>query len=216
MFSKGRFPKRSIPMSARGVFALCVLVSVALGFTLAWHLTRPSGIDLDAGAALQTPRPLAEFALVDHNGGKFTRDRFQGRWSLVFAGFTHCPDICPDTLWRLNLLDSRLRELGGSVQTVFLSVDPQRDTPEVMARYINHFNPRFVGATGEQHQIDTLCDSLGLAWIRIPGGRGEYTVDHSAALVLVDPKARVAGYFRPPFNVERIAADLAPLVGARG
>lgn len=202
-------------MSSRNFLIGFLLAAAALGLLVAGCRKPPAGIELAAGIALNPPRPIVDFELVDHTGANFTRAAFKNHWSVVFAGFTHCPDICPDTLWRLDLLDSQLRAGGGELQTVFVSVDPERDTPEALASYVGHFNAQFIGATGDREQIDALCNSLGIDYIKIPGGRGDYSVDHSAALVLVDPEARVAGYFRPPFDFDQIAEDLGPIIGAR-
>ncbi len=127
----------------------------------------------------------------------------------MFTGFTHCPDICPTTLALFAALRGRLP--GDEIQFVFVSVDPERDTPERIADYLAHFDARLVGATGTRMEIERFTKSLGLAQVRNPGVGGDYTVDHSAALVLIDPKARVAGYFQPPHDAEALAADLAPL-----
>lgn len=202
-------------MSSRNLLSVSILAVALITLHITGCHEPPAGIKLAAGTALHPPRPIIEFDLVDHTGADFTRAAFKDHWSVVFAGFTHCPDICPDTLWRLDLLDSQLRSGGGELQTVFVSVDPERDTPEALASYVGHFNAQFIGATGDREQIDALCDSLGIDYIKIPGGRGDYSVDHSAALVLVDPEARVAGYFRPPFDFDEIAEDLGPIIGAR-
>ncbi len=99
---------------------------------------------------------------------------------------------------------------------MFLSVDPERDGPARIADYLAHFGPGLVGATGTRAQVEAFTAQLGLAQVRNPGPDGAYTVDHSAALVLVDPEARVAGYFRPPHEREALAADLSALAGGPG
>ena len=143
-----------------------------------------------------------------------TAAALRGHWSLVFPGFTHCPDICPTTLAILDRAHDLLGPTASALQVILLSVDPERDTPEALARYLAFFNPGFAGVTGEQEQLQRLYTGLGVQHIRIPGARGEYSVDHSAALLLVDPEGRLAGYFMPPFQAERLAADLGPLLAA--
>jgi protein SCO1 len=167
---------------------------------------------LEAGTLLPEPRPLPEFALVDHHGRPFGPGRLAGEWTLVFAGFTHCPDICPATLAILAGLDERLQADGVELQMLFVSVDPERDHPAVLADYVAHFSGRLIGATGEKGEIDTLMAGLGFAYIRVPLGGDSYTVDHSAALALVDPRGRVAAYFTPPLRPAALAADLAALL----
>jgi protein SCO1 len=175
-------------------------------------LTRTdTGFEPVAGTAIEPPRPLAAFELTDQKGARFTRQNLKGQWSLLFAGFSHCPDVCPDTLVRLKALDENLRAAGGKLQTVFLSLDPERDTPEQLAEYMSYFNPEFVGVTGEKAEIDKLTGSLGLAYVKVPGSRGNYTVDHSTATVLIDPHARAAAYFRAPLDIEALTADLTPI-----
>lgn len=149
------------------------------------------------------------YALLDHRGAAFTAESLRGDWSLVFAGFTHCPDICPDTLARLNLLDRVLRERDIVVQTVFVSVDPERDTPERLAGYVTYFNEEFIGVTGPKVELDRFATALGIGYVKVPSAGGDYTVDHSAALVLVGPDARVVEYFMPPHDIAALATRVA-------
>lgn len=202
-------------MRPRLIAALTVAATV-IGVVAAWWVTARQPVTLASGTALATPRAISAFRLSDQQGREFTPESLRGRWSLVFAGFTHCPDACPTTLALLNSVDQRLRASGDAIQVVFLSVDPERDTVERLAGYVGHFNPRFVAVTGARAQIDALCRDLGIAYVRNPGVGGDYTVDHSAALVLIDPRARVAGYFRPPHDPAALAADLATLVAGAG
>lgn len=201
-----------MPFRKTAVFS--VLAAMLLGIAAAILLGPPVPVALRSGTALPQPRPIGEFELVDQRGRALTRSSFEGRWSLVFTGFTNCPDICPTTLALLATLTTRLRERGGELQTVFVSVDPERDTPAALAQYVGHFDSAMIGATGTRAQIDRLCAELGLAYLLNPGTAGEYTVDHSAALVLVDPQARIAAYFQPPFDLDSLATDLATLAGS--
>jgi protein SCO1/2 len=200
----------------RRPIAAVVLVAVvgtaaAAGAALAWWMTSREALVLASGTALTPPRAIADFRLTDHRGDAFTKASLRGRWNLLFTGFTHCPDICPATLALLAEVDRRLPV--GSVQLLFLSVDPERDSPEVIAAYVAHFSPRLIGVTGARAEIEGLTAELGLAQVRNPGVGGDYTVDHSTALVLIDPEARVAGYFTPPYDIGALAADLASIHG---
>ncbi len=187
-------------------------LALMLAGTLA-VLRRPSvPVDLRSGTAMPQRRPLGEFSLLDQHARPLTRSVFERRWTVVFAGFTNCPDVCPTTLVTLAGLRARLQQRS-ELQVVFLSVDPERDTPAVLTRYLAHFDPAIIGVTGEKQQLDRVCEDLGLAYVRNPGVAGEYTVDHSAALVLVDPQARIAAYFRPPFDVGALAADITAMAG---
>lgn len=190
------------------------LAAVAAGVGAAALLGPRGAPALQAGTALEDPRPLAEFALADERGRPLSRRDFEDRWSLVFTGFTHCPDVCPTTLAELAALRPQLP--ASTLQIVFVSVDPGRDTPERIAGYLAHFGQGIRGATGTVAQVEAFTGQLGLAHVRNPGVSGDYTVDHSAALVLIDPEARVAGYFRPPHDARALAADLARLVRGAG
>ena len=109
------------------------------------------------------------------------------------------------------MAELRRRISRDDLQFVFVSVDPERDTPEVVAAYLAHFDPTLVGATGTRAEMERFTSGLGLAQVRNPGVGDEYTVDHSTALVLIDPKARIAGYFQAPHQRDALAADLAKL-----
>lgn len=193
--------------------ALAAAGALAAGVWTSLRLSQPAVPELEAGTLLGTPRPIADFALVDHEGKPLSKAALEGRWTLVFAGFTHCPDVCPTTLGVMKALSQKLGPRAPSM--VFLSVDPERDTPEKLASYVKFFGPGITGATGPREALDAVCASLGIAYVKIPGATPQdYTVDHTAALVLVDPQARVAGYFTPPLRVDTLAADLSRVTGA--
>ncbi|HXV39393.1 MAG TPA: SCO family protein [Steroidobacteraceae bacterium] len=193
--------------------ATAAAAAIAAGIGAAALLDREAPIGLRSGTALVEPRPLADFALVDHRGRALGPRDFEDRWTLVFAGFTHCPDLCPATLTLLAQVRSQLPQ--ESLRILFLSVDPGRDGPEQIAGYLAHFGQGLSGATGTPAQVEAFSAQLGLAQVRNPGAGADYTIDHSAALVLIDPQARVAGYFRPPHDAAALVADLAALaVGA--
>jgi protein SCO1/2 len=197
------------------LIAAPLVAAVVIGVAVGWWVAAPKAVTLVSGTALEAPRAIGAFRLTDHRGREFTTESLRGGWSLVFAGFTHCPDACPTTLAMLNSMEKRLRANGGAIQVVFLSVDPARDTTARLAAYVGHFNPRFVAVTGARADIDALSRDLGIGYVQNPGVGSDYTVDHSAALVLIDPRARVAGHFRPPHDPAALAADLVALtVGA--
>jgi len=186
-----------------------VAAAAAAGLGAAWLLGREPALALQSGTKLDSPRALLEFALVDPAGGAFTRENLRGRWTLLFAGFTNCPDICPMTLAQFAGIRRQVPE--DRVQLLFLSVDPERDTPARIGQYLGHFGPGLAGATGSTEAVDAFAAQLGLAHVRIPGADGNYSVDHSAALVLIDPEARIAAYFTPPHDTAALVADLSRL-----
>jgi protein SCO1 len=201
-------------MSVRSLLVLLVLTTLIAGGAVV--LSRPTAdpLELQHGVVLPAARPLPEFGLLDQHARAFTRAGMGGRWTLLFAGFTHCPDICPATLATLATLDARLEGAAENLQMVFLSLDPERDDPDTLARYLAHFHPRVVGLTGTPGEIDRVASAIGLSYMRVPLGE-DYTVDHSAALMLIDPRARVVAYFRPPLLPDALAADLAPVIARR-
>lgn len=192
--------------------AAVVAATVAAGIAAAFWLHEPP-LELAAGTVLPEPKKIGSFALTDQQGQALDAAALKGRWTLLFSGFTHCPDICPTTLATLAELDDRLGP--AAPRFLFVSVDPERDTPERIAAYLAHFDPDLVGATGSRESIDSFTRALGLAQVRNPGVGDAYSVDHSAALVLIDPRVRLAGYFQPPFDVDALAADLARLPRTR-
>jgi protein SCO1 len=193
------------PKARAALIAASVLVALGLGVFTALQVYAPRARPQpESGVVLNQPRPLAGFTLVDHEGQPYTNAQ---------AGFTHCPDVCPTTLSLMKQLDARLRQRQAPLDYLFLSVDPGRDTPEQLKKYVTYFSPAIRGVTGTREQLDALCANLGIAYLKVPGAsESEYTVDHSTALVLLDPQGRVAGYFQPPHKLDTLAGDLAGIV----
>ena len=199
----------------RWLMPLFVVAALAAGLLAGLWVNRP--VDDSVITVLQTPRPVRDFVLTAETGAPIDAETLRGQWTLVFAGFKNCPDICPDTLARMAALRAKSRPLAERVQMLFVSVDPQRDTPEQLDAYTDHFDPAITGATGDKPQIDQLMADLGLAYLLVPLGdesADAYTVDHSAALVLLDPQARVAAYLSPPHDVDAMATALRKVTGA--
>ena len=191
--------------------ALPLAAAVAVAAWLLW----PAAPDEPwrAGTVFgEQARPLPAFALADHAGQPLGPDGFAGRWSLLFFGYAQCPDICAPTLQRLSAALERLGDPRARI--VFVSVDPERDTPAVLAGYVAHFRPGTLGATGAPAAVAALMAELGAYAARRDFDAG-YLIDHSAAVWLVDPEARLAGVFTPPHDPDAIAADLRRLQAAR-
>lgn len=193
---------------------LAAVVAALAGFWLARQLDSPDP-QLTSGTWLPEPRSLPEFQLVDHTGAPFTRDSLRGHPTLVFFGFTHCPDVCPATLAKLAQVKqaAALPEL----RVLLVSVDPERDTPQALAAYVGAFDREFTGVTGDPQAVAQLTKSFGVATARTELPGGSYTVDHSAAVFLLDAQGRMVAVFTPPFEVARMAEDLqraAPDLGA--
>ncbi len=154
---------------------------------------------------LEKPRNFGEFTLVDHNGKPFTRDRFLGRWTLVFFGFTYCPDICPTTMAFLNEFVGQLEGTEAEeTAIVMVSVDPARDTVEQLATYVPYFNPDFTGVTGEFLDIHRFATALNTPFRKVPGQDDNYLVDHSANVVLINPRGDYHGFFKAPLDLAKM------------
>lgn len=192
------------------------LVAIAAAFGGAM-LARQLGSDtvaLTSGTWLPQRRALAEFQLTDQDGAPFDRSRLEGSPSLLFFGFTHCPDVCPTTLALLAQLDQQPPVEG--LRTILVSVDPQRDDVDTMKTYVRAFGPRMIGLTGSDEEIDKLMKSLGGARFRQQTAGGGWIVDHSAMLYLLDTHGRFAGVFSPPLQLPALRQDLALAAKALG
>lgn len=190
------------------------IVSALAGLWLATSLRSPGTPVLQTGTMLEPARALPEFSLIDGDNRPFTQAQLQGRWSLLFFGFTNCPDVCPTTLALLAQVHTALANLPAAQQpqVVFISVDPKRDGPEQVATYTRFFNPQFIGLTGAQGQIDVFTRGLGVPVMIRPLGNGGYTVDHSSAIFLIDPQARLRALFSAPHTQAELTADIRAIV----
>ncbi len=146
--------------------------------------------------------------LEDQNGKSFTDAQMKGHPFLVFFGFTHCPDICPTTLFDMSQMMKALGPDADRVGVLFITVDPDRDTPKVLKDYLSNFDPRLRGLTGSQAQIDAAIKEYRVYAKKVPLENGDYTMDHTAIVYLMDKDGR----FVAPFNMSRTpeaeAADL--------
>jgi len=200
-----------------GLAAVVAIVAIAGGMLLSHALLDRSGGPTLAKATLLEPaRPLPPMAFVDQDNQPFGPERLRDRWSILFFGFTHCPDVCPTTLALLAQVEKQLTDLPTEQrpQIVLMSVDPQRDTPEQLAKYVKSFSPTFTGVTGTQQAMHEFALKLGVpvAITQQPGG--SYTVDHSAAIFIVDPNGSLRALSSTPHNVPIIASDYRSIVAA--
>ncbi|HEY2418873.1 MAG TPA: SCO family protein [Steroidobacteraceae bacterium] len=193
-------------MNRRSILLLLSLGAVAIiaGAMLARLLSGP--VPLASGTWLPRARPLAEFHLHDLSGRDFSRDNLRGHPTLLFFGFTNCPDVCPTTLAMLAQLQ-RQPPLPGA-EVVFVSIDPQRDSAALLQVYLGAFSKDFIGLRGDQAALAPLLKSLSAIAVRenLPGGG--YSMDHSATLYLLDRDARLVAVFSPPFSASALATDL--------
>lgn len=155
-----------------------------------------------------SPGPSAiggPFKLIDQNGKPLTDRDLKGKPFLVFFGYTHCPDVCPTTLFELSELMRALGKDADRVNALFVTVDPDRDTPAVMKDYLSSFDPHLRGVTGDQQQIDTVEKEFRVYSKKVPTKDGDYSMDHSAVVYLMDKDGR----FVAPFSLKRQPAETA-------
>lgn len=156
------------------------------------------------------PRAISSFELQDHHGASFTKANLQGKWSLLFFGFTNCPNICPTTLGELNHAEQLLSAHHFPIrpQVVFITVDPERDNLKRLAEYVPAFNKDFIGVTGSPAAITKLTKELGVLFMKVtPNADQPYQIDHSGTVMLFNPKAQLVGIFSMPHDGEQIAQD---------
>lgn len=164
------------------------------------------------------PRRLSDFALVDQHGEPFTLDRLRGGWSLLFFGYTFCPDICPITMATLRQFEQVLADVDSkaadSVRIVMVSVDPERDTPERLGEYVGFFGEDYIGATGEYIDIFNFARQVNVAFGYTPQEDGSYLVNHSGQIVLINPQGHFQGFFKVPHDPEQMARTFRSVYNA--
>ena len=210
----------SAPPSHRSFVWLILVAAFAAGAGL-WFGSRQFGSSppkLDNAVLYPQPRAVPDFTLQQADGKPLTPQDWHGRWNVVYFGYTSCPDVCPTTLATFKQVWKQLGERGlqPRVRFDFISVDPQRDTPDKLGKYVAFFSPDFVAATGSDEQLTALTRALGLIYSRTTDANGAIEVDHSGSAVIVDPQGRVVGIFRPPFAAAALVHDLAALNAANG
>ena len=195
------------------VGAIAVVAALA-GVYVARMLGQPAVPSLESGTSLPQARVLPEFDLVDTQGAAVSPAALRGHPTLVFFGFTHCPDVCPTTLALLASVQKQAvqQDAGmAGLKVALISVDPERDTPEQLGSYIASFRGDFIGLTGDASEIVKATRSFGVAAARVDLGGGNYTMDHSATVFALDSQARIVAVFTPPLRAAALAADLTTL-----
>jgi protein SCO1/2 len=168
---------------------------------------------IGAGPAAAQSGIERPFALVDGSGRSVTDRDFRGRWLLMFFGYTSCPDICPTTLSEIATVMDQLGPLAARVQPIFVSVDPQRDTPALLREYVDAFGAGIEGLTGTEEQVARAASTFGVLFYKIPGNSPyDYTVAHSALIYAIGPERGLVTRFSADANADRIAAILRLLV----
>jgi protein SCO1/2 len=203
MATKGR----GIALTVIGV--LLVIAVVVGGFV--HTMTKPrimtdSELKINGAYLFDKPRAFDAINFIDHNNEAFTQQRFEGKWSLVFFGFTYCPDVCPTTLSLLNQFYKHLE--GGDfledTQVILVTVDPGRDTPEKLHDYIRFFNQDFTAVTGEFLNLHRFATQLNIPFNKVPGGGDDYLVEHGANVALINPYGHYVGFFKGPLELAKL------------
>lgn len=197
---------------------ICIVAAAGAAAAIYWR--HPPPVELATGTMLSPSRQLPDFSLIDTQGRAFGTANLRGHWSLMFFGYTNCPDFCPATLSTLAALNKRLRSEPAAVipQVVFVSVDAKRDTPQQLAKYVPYFDPAFIGLTAnEQSTVEAVARNMGVAVIIQPAKdpQGNYTVDHSAQIFVFDPSGKLSAVLSGPFTVDALHGDLQRIVSGR-
>jgi protein SCO1/2 len=154
-----------------------------------------------------------DFAMPDHNGKLRTLADFKGKAVLVFFGYTHCPDVCPTTLSEMAAVMKELGPLADKVQVLFVTVDPERDTPAILSQYVPAFDSRFLGLVGDKAATEKMAKEFKVFYQKVPGKEpGSYTMDHTAGSYVFDPQGRIRLFIRHGQGAEPIAHDLKRLL----
>ena len=214
--------KISLAISRRKLISFAGLALVAGGAGFAWHAMRLAAVpqsryvEVAHGTyMLAQTEVLADFELIKHDDTPFSNQAFKDRWSFLIFGYTFCPDFCPTTLTVFNQVHRVLTQPLGSrrdIQFVMVSVDPERDTARQLQAYVPHFNPEFIGVTGDSVVINRLADSMGVVHEKHAGSTADnYLIDHSTAVYLINPKGRLQGIFAPPHDVADMVKGFQPI-----
>ena len=202
--------------SQKFLIAIVAVAALTLGAMAAYMTARPVAPNID-GLLWPQSKALAEFSLEDHHRKPFTLDRMTGAWTLLFFGYTHCPDVCPVTL---SVLKSAIAQMAAAdtgvapPQVVFVSVDPARDNLDHLAAYVSHFHPDFLGVTGSDENLMAFARQLGVLFVRNDAdASGDYLVDHTAAVFLIDPRGHLVALFQAPHSAATFARDIPQIQG---
>lgn len=171
----------------------------------------PEPPNLSQGTLLPSAKPVTDFQLTDHRGQAFTLENLKHNWTFAFFGYTHCPDVCPTSMAMLAQVQGKLEKQAGLdklPQVVFVSVDPERDTAALLSEFVPYFHPDFIGASGDAQNTLNLTRQLGILYGKTEGSATDnYLVDHSAAIILLDPDGAFRAVFGVPHNPTLIASD---------
>ena len=196
---------------------IIALIALVLGFGGSWFAQNSKPIELETGRWFgDQARALIDFELRDQNNQPFGNAQLKDKWSLLFFGYTHCPDICPVSMQTMAEMMDAIddKHVLEDIQVTFISVDPDRDTPALLKVYVEYFNPLFVGITAELSEVKKLTASIGIAHKleKTQDDQTSYLVSHSGAIVLVNPHGEFSGLFSAPHDALAMARDMTKII----
>jgi len=194
-------------MTIRSARIILASAAALAGLVLCFSLVLLASGRLSAPSAPQTAAIGGPFRLTDQNGGTVTEQNLKGAPFLVFFGFTHCPEICPTTLFELSEILRKLGPDGKRVRVVFITIDPERDTPAALKDYLSSFDPRMLALTGDPAEIAAMAKAYRVYFKKVPLEQ-DYTMDHTAIVYLMDKEGRFVSPFSLKRTTEAAAADL--------
>ena len=185
--------------------AFLVVLATGAGFyiSLKQSQNRQESSEVSQGLFWPNPKQIKDFSSEDHNGNIFGSKQINGKWSFIFFGYTNCPDICPITMSVMVDVYRNLTTEFDDIQTIFVTVDPERDTKEKLSSYVNFFDKNFIGLNGEPENKNSLVRQIGIAYFSNKE-KDNYLVDHSASIFVIDPKMRLIAKLSPPHQLEKI------------
>lgn len=199
------------------IIVLIIALAAGLGLVTAQKVFGPAA-DAPSTRSITfypQPRELPDFSLGQSDGTRLIPGELKGHWTLVFLGFTTCPDVCPTTLAELAQAQKQWEALPDTIRPrlVLVSVDPERDTPARLGEYAHAFHKDTLAATADVPSLEKFATALGFVFQKVPGRHfdenpQDYSMDHSASIAVLDPDGKLAGLIRPPFDPSAIAADL--------
>jgi len=201
--------RQNAPVAA--VVFLVLIVALSIAVYLKWqraNVDLATVVDQSVMRVIPQAIPVPEFTLTRMDGKPFERKNLLGKWTFLYFGYTLCPDVCPTELTALAEVSALLRKEGvqSSWQQVFVSVDPERDTPEQLAKFVTYFDPKIIGATGSQTELSLMAKPLGVGWEKasLPTANdavsSSYLINHTTSILLVSPEATVVGVYPTPHD----------------
>ena len=204
-------------MQPKLVFAILIILVAFGGGVMLANQQNPRQSDVNIpGFLWPDPPTIDSFVLSNSDGSEFTEAQMAEHWTLVVFGFTNCPDICPTTMATLNQLHEKLIEdprLSEDLQVVFVSVDPERDSHEILGDYVHYFDSSFVGVTGDDESLRRFAKQFSTLFMKVDtAGVPGYSMNHSASVLLVDPALRFVSVFSLPHEIEDMRERLLQIV----